>query len=385
MYTRELKRPSSSFFLFGPRSVGKSTWLRQRFPKAYWIDLLPPEETLQYERRPSRLREEILAIPKDRWIVIDEVQKVPSLLDEVHFLMETHRYQKFVLTGSSARKVKRGAANLLAGRALMKKMYPLTLKEVNFSLPAEQILIYGLLPLSATAPHDNARQEFLEAYVLTYLNEEIKHEGIVRQVGSFTRFMEIASLMAGQRINISNISREAEISRDTVRGYFSIFEDTLLGSWLPAYRPRAKIKEVGTPKFYWFDSGVLHAAAQGFKQPLPKEWRGILLEHWIYHELISYLHYGQKKGALSYWGTPGKSEIDFLWWYGDTHVAIEVKASERFRPEYLNGILSFSDGKKLRSSWVVYLGNKELRVGSTKVLPVFSFLKKLYAGEIISG
>jgi predicted AAA+ superfamily ATPase len=297
--------------------------------------------------------------------------------------METHGHKKFVLTGSSARKVKRGAANLLAGRAIMKKMYSLTSKEINFSLPAEHILTYGMLPLSATAPNDRARQEFLEAYVLTYIHEEIKHESIVRQIGSFSRFMEIASLMAGQRVNISNISREAEISRDTARNYFSIFEDTLLGSWLPAYRPRAKIKEVGAPKFYWFDSGVLHAAAQGFKQPLPREWRGILFEHWLYHELISYLDYGQKKGSLSYWGTPGKSEIDFLWWYGDTFIAIEVKASEKFRPEYVNGIRSFSQGKKLRSSWIIYLGNKELRIGSTWVLPIFSFLKKLYAGEII--
>lgn len=382
MYTRELDAPKQSFFLFGPRATGKSTWLKQQFPKGYRIDLLPSDQTLQYIKNPSFLRNEVLALSKNQWIIIDEVQKVPQLLDEVHFLMENHGYKKFALSGSSARKIKRGAANLLAGRAILKHMYPLTAKETNFSVPVQQVLHYGLLPLSVTASDDLSKEEYLKSYVKTYLNEEIKNEGLVRNIGSFARFLEIASLAAGQKTNISNLARDSEISRDTIRGYFSIFEDTLIGSWLSAYRPRAKIKEVASPKFYWFDPGVLHAAAGGFEQPLFSEWKGVLLEHWIYHEIKSYMHYAHKRGSLGYWSTPSGSEIDFLWWYGKEYVAIEVKSSDKFRKEFSNGISSFSQTKKLRSSWVIYLGTKELKIENTHVLPVYSFLKKLHSGEI---
>lgn len=382
MYTRDLPIPSKSFFLLGPRGTGKSTWLHKHFQGGYWIDLLPPEETLKYTKEPSLLRKEILALPKDTWIILDEIQRAPLLLDEVHYLMENEGYKKFALTGSSARKIKRGTANLLAGRAIMKQMFPLNSKEIKFSISPERILTYGLLPMSITAPSDKKRMDYLLSYVLTYLNEEIKYEGLVRNVGSFARFLEIASLMAGQKINISNLARDAQIGRDTVRGYFDIFEDTLLGSWLPAYRPRAKVKEIASPKFYWFDPGVLHAAAGGFKQPMPSEWKGILLEHWIYHELKSYMNYQDRKGSLGYWSTPTESEIDFLWWYGQEFIPIEVKASSRFREDFMKGIRSFSQSKKIKSSWIVYLGEKSFKVDQTYILPVQTFLNRLHRGDI---
>lgn len=272
---------------------------------------------------------------------------------------------------------------MLAGRAVLKKMFSLNAHETSYDIELEQRIAYGMLPISVNAGDDQEREDYLQSYVETYLNEEIKAEGHIRNLGSFARFLEIASLTASGQINISGLAREAGISRDTVRGYFSIFEDTLIGMWLPAYRPRAKIKEVARPKFYWFDSGVLNAAAGGFKQPMPSEWKGVLFEHTIHHELVSYQHYSNLKGSLGFWRTPGKNEIDFLWWHGDTIIAIEAKCSKRFRKEYLKGINSFSAGVPLAASYVVYCGEKELQVGQTRVVPFGTFCKRLHQGEIL--
>lgn len=383
MFQRDLKLPAQAFFLFGPRGTGKSTWLRTQLPQAKVIDLLPPGTTLEYQKDPALLRREVEALSARNWVVVDEVQRVPQLLDEVHFLMENRGYRKFVLTGSSARKLRRGGTNLLAGRALLRRLYPLNAHETAFSVAPEQVLRYGMMPLSVTAADNMLREEYLSSYVTTYLNEEIKFEGLVRDAGSFARFLDVASLAAGQRVNLSNLARDAQVTRDTVRSYFSIFEDTLIGSWLPAWRPRAKVKEVALPKFYWFDCGVLHAAAGGFRQPLPADWNGILFEHWIHHEIQSFLHYARSRGDLGYWRTPSGSEVDFVWWYGKTMVAVEVKASRRFKPEFLSGIRSLGEGQKLRSSWVVYLGDRELKEAHTWVLPAHSFLRKLHAGDVL--
>jgi predicted AAA+ superfamily ATPase len=193
MFPRSLGRPRSSFFLFGPRGTGKSTWIRSQFEDAYVVNLLPAEAMLRYERDPATFRAEVLSRPTTEWIVVDEVQRVPRILDEVHYLMEEKGYKKFALTGSSARKLKRGAANLLAGRAVLRKLFPLTSGETGFSIPARQLLRYGSMPMSVTAPDDDAREDFLRAYVTTYLSEEVKAESLVRDLGSFSRFLEVAS------------------------------------------------------------------------------------------------------------------------------------------------------------------------------------------------
>lgn len=382
MFPRRLLRPPSSFFLFGPRGTGKSTWIRTHLPEAHVVNLLPADAMLRYERDPAQFRREVLAQPVTRWIVVDEVQRVPKLLDEVHFLMEEKGYKRFALTGSSARKLKRGAANLLAGRAILRKLFPLTSEETGFSIPTRQLLRYGTMPLSVTAADDEAREEFLRAYVTTYLSEEIKAEGLVRNLGNFSRFLEAAALAAGQTTNTSNIARDASVSREAARGYFDILVDTLIGQWLPAYRPRAKVKEVALPKFYWFDAGVLHAAAGGFDQPLPADWQGILLEHVVLHEIQSYLHYAGVKGSLGYWATPGGSEVDFVWWRGREMAAIEVKHARRYRREHRKGIEALLVGRKARS-YIVYMGAEELEVDGTRVLPLETFLRRLHAGEIV--
>lgn len=347
------------------------------------MNLLPPESMVRYERDPSLFRAEVLARPKAGWIVIDEVQRVPKLLDEVHFLMEEKGYKRFVLSGSSARKLKRGGANLLAGRAILRRLFPLNAAETDFSVPTTQLLRYGSMPLSVTADDDEAREEFLRAYVTTYLAEEVRAEGLVRDLGGFSRFLEVASLAASQTTNVSALARDARVSRETARGYFEILVDTLIGDWLPAYRPRAKVKEVALPKFYWFDAGVLHAAAGGFDQPLPADWDGVLLEHLVLHEIRSRIHYAGVKGSVGYWATPSHSEVDFVWWRGSEMVAIEVKSSRRFRREFKAGIDALLAGGKKATSYIVYRGDAELDVDGTRVLPLETFLHRLHAGEII--
>jgi predicted AAA+ superfamily ATPase len=299
--------------------------------------------------------------------------------------MENHGHRRFVLTGSSARKLKRGASNLLAGRAMMRRLAPLTAKETSFSLPPRQCMHYGLLPYCADLASDEQREDFLRSYVQTYLTEEVRNEGIVRNMGPFTRFCDVAALAAGSAVNVSGLARDAAVARDTVRGYFSVLEDTLLGRWLPAYRPRAKVKEVARPKFYWFDSGVLNAAAGAFDQPMPSDWQGILIEHWLVHEISSYLDYSRSRGTLGYWGTPSHSEVDFVWWYGDRVVAIEVKASTEFRSRQLKGIRALGEQRPLEASYVVYQGDRELKVDETWVLPVGAFLRRLHQGDIVGA
>ena len=385
IYARDLAPPNSSFFLFGPRGTGKSTWLRYQYKNAYTIDLLPPDQVLKYQKDPLLFRAEVLAQSKNNWIVVDEVQRVPQLLDEVHFLMENYGYKKFVLTGSSAYKLKRGASNLLAGRAVLRSLYPLNANETHFSHNIDTAMEYGMLPMAVLTESNEQRRDYLTSSVETYLNEEVKYEGLVRNIGSFARFLEIATLSAATAVNVSSIAREAEIARDTVRGYFSVFEDTLLGSWLPAYRPRAKMKEVSKPKFYWFDPGVLNAAAGGFDQPKGPEWQGVLFEHLVHNEIKSFLDYSKSKGSLGFWGTPSSSEIDFVWWYGRKVVAIEAKSSKRFRKEDLKGFQSFAANHSLSSRYIVYRGEKEMKVDDTWILPAEKFFRRLHRGEILGA
>jgi predicted AAA+ superfamily ATPase len=382
MFTRSLTLPKTAFFLFGPRGTGKSTWIRAMLPDAFAVNLLKSEEMLRFEAAPHELRALVLAQPRSRWIVIDEVQRAPRLLDEVHFLMEEAGHKRFALTGSSARKLKRGGANLLAGRAVVRRMLPLTSAEMNFERTPAQLLRFGSLPLSVTAASNEAREDYLRSYVTTYLTEEIKAEALVRNLGSFSRFLAVSALTAGQKTSVSGISRDAGVSREAARSYFEVLVDTLIGDWLPAYRPRAKVKEVALPKFYWFDAGVLMAAVSGFDQPPPSDWQGVLLEHLVLHELRSYIHYQGVKGSLGYWATPNGTEVDFVWWHGAKHVAIEVKHATRYRPEYRKGIAAFTTDRSVRS-YIVYRGDQELLVDGTRVLPVETFIRRLHEGDVL--
>jgi uncharacterized protein len=251
MYARVASPPGGSFLLFGPRGTGKSTWLRQHFAEAVWYDLLDSREALRLERDPGALFRELSACEPGTWVVLDEVQKVPAILDEVHRLIE-ERGLRFVLCGSSARKLKRGGANLLAGRAVVERMFPLVSAEVGEEFVAENVMRFGTLPM-VIGHADPAG--FLEAYATTYLNEEIRAEALARNVGAFSRFLEVAARQNGQVTNVTGIARDAGVGRTTVQNYFEILQDTLIGEWLHPWKLKRSNKQVGHPKFYLFDPG----------------------------------------------------------------------------------------------------------------------------------
>lgn len=382
MYTRRLSVPERSFFLFGPRGTGKTTWLRQQLPAALWFDLLRTQTFLDLSQQPDRFRQQVEARPRGDWIVIDEVQRLPSLLHEVHALITEHgRGYRFALSGSSARKLRRADVDLLAGRAVNRQCFPLTAAELDGGLRVDDILREGLLPLVRSEPADAV--EVLEAYVSTYLREEIQQEALVRRLDSFARFLQVAALANGQVVNVSGVARDAAIARPTVQGYFQILVDTLIGVWLPAWQRRARVKEVASPKFYLFDPGVARALAGRGREPLDGLERGFLLETWVLHELRAAVSYGGLGGALSYWRTPSGSEVDFIWSRGTRAVGIEVKAASRWRPEFGGPLTSLLADRVLRAGFGVYLGAAELKDGALRVLPFDTFLRALAAGDIL--
>lgn len=381
-FTRQLKKPTRSFFLFGPRATGKSTWLKYNFINNLRFDLLRNDVYFTLNS-PAAFRERVLTQdPQKTWIVVDEVQRIPALLTEVHALIEDFGY-RFALSGSSARKLKHGQADLLAGRALVKYMFPLTYAEYQEAITLEEALAFGTLPSVVT---DTAtRIEQLEAYVGTYLREEIKAEAVTRNVQAFGRFLEVAAIMHGQVTNLSNIAREAGIPRSTVSTYFEILVDTLLGYWLPAWTPRAKVKEIAHPKFYFFDTGVVRAIQKLLYDKPSIVERGVLFETWILHELKAYIAYESIGGELFYWRTHDGVEIDFIWKRAHRIIAIEIKSAVQWKNEYQAGFQSLcSSSIKPTTCYGVYCGSETLKKDFGLVLPWQEFLKRLYSGDILS-
>jgi predicted AAA+ superfamily ATPase len=382
MYTRRLALPDRTFFLFGPRGTGKSTWLRQRLPDALWIDLLRLPTVLELSRQPGLLRARVEALPKGAWIVIDEVQRLPVLLDEVHALIAEHgsRY-RFALSGSSARKLRRADTNLLAGRAITRQFFPLTLAEMAYAPRIDDLLDTGCLPQVRSEPE--AAVDLLEAYVGTYLREEIQQEALTKDVGAFHRFLEVAALCNGQVVNVSGIARDAGVTRPTVARYFDVLVDTLVAAWLPAWRARARIKEVQHPKFYLFDPGVVRAILGRLRDPLEAAERGPLLETLVFHELRAAMNEQNLGGALSYWRTPSGSEVDFVWTRGRRQVGIEVKAASTWRREYSATLSTLRAEKALTAAYGVYLGTERLKDRGVTVLPLMEFVRDLSEGAVL--
>lgn len=381
-FIRRAKVPKRSFFLFGPRATGKSTWLKTCFVEPFHLDLLRNDTYFSLMSSPKAFRERVLAYdPQKTWIIVDEIQRIPELLNDVHSLIENDGYH-FALSGSSARKLKRGQVNLLAGRALVRHMFPLTAAEYGDAVSMEEILMFGTLPSIMT--DSISRIDQLEAYVGTYLREEIKEEALTRNVQAFSRFLDVAALMNGQITNLSNISRDATVPRATVTTYFEILVDTLLGNWLPAWMPRAKVKEVAHPKFYFFDCGVVRAVQKLLRDPPSSSERGILFETLVFNELNAHISYENIGGELFYWRTTEGIEIDFIWKRGGNIVAIEVKSSSQWREEFNVGFRSLqSSSIKIKACYAIYLGQDILKKEWGFVLPWKEFLKRLYAGEII--
>lgn len=384
MFTRRLTPPARSFLLLGPRGTGKTTWLRQHLPRAQWYNLLLDRELLRLMRSPEAFRQEIETLPKAAWVVIDEVQKLPSLLNEVHDALSTSPQRwKFALTGSSARRLRREDVNLLAGRVVLRTMLPLSLAEMGSPPPVDELLRFGGLPLVRSEKSAAGKIDLLEAYVGSYLTQEVRAEAMVRSLEAFTRFLEIAALANAQVTNVASIARDAAVARPTVQGYFEVLTDTLLGAWLPAWRPRAKVKEVAHPKFYLFDCGVARALARRLREPLDAAERGVLLETLVFHELRAQIAYGTTGGDLAYYRTPSGTEIDFVWTRGKSAIGIEVKASARWRAEFSRALSELHAAGTIRRAYGVYLGERELRDGPVRVLPVTAFFGELARGRAL--
>lgn len=385
---RLLRRPDRSFFLFGPRGTGKSTWLQQELPGAFRLDLLDASLFLELSRDPHRLEALIGKRPAGAWVVLDEIQKVPALLDEVHRLMELRRW-RFALCGSSARKLRRGGANLLAGRALTLSMESLSAAELGVEFNLDLALNWGLLPFVLNDPDTAA--DILAAYVNTYLKEELQAEGLIRNVPPFVRFLAVAGQFNGQIVNAQNISREASVARSTVDTYFAILTDTLVGHILPAWRPGLKVREAAQPKFYWFDPGVARAAAGLLRDPADRQWQGLALETLVYHELRVYNEISGKHRPVSYYRTPAGVEVDFI---VETLrrranasarvVAIEIKRAERWDRAWDKALRCLADtaGVEVERMIGVYCGSRRYEFDNVSVLPVAEFVKALFAGDV---
>jgi len=385
MYARELTLPDRSFFLFGPRGTGKTTWLRTVLPDAHWVNLLVDRVLVRLVRDPERFAQEVEALPAGSWVVVDEVQKLPALLNEVQDLLVKHRQRyRFALTGSSARKLKRGDVNLLAGRVINRKFFPLTAAEMGDDFVVDDVLRFGSLPsVVSERGGDAARIDLLEAYAENYLTQEIRHEALVKRLDSFTRFLEVAALMNAQVTNVAGIARDAAVARPTVQGYFEILIDTLVGTWLPAWRPRAKVKELGHPKFYFFDPGAVRALGGRLREPLADPERGHLLETYVLHELRAWMNRSGCGGQLAYWRMPSGSEVDFIWSRAGKVVGIEVKAASRWRRGDGAALKHLREDKHVRQAFGVYLGRDALRDGPIDVLPLPQFLQRLVGGHVL--
>lgn len=369
---------TETFFLWGPRQTGKTTLLRQTYPDAFWIDLLKADHFRRYVTNPERMREEIEALDRRPFVVIDEVQKVPGLLDEVHWLHENHGLN-FALCGSSARKVKRGAANLLGGRAIRYELRGLTSVELGQEFDLQRILNHGYLPRI----HESAQpKRLLNAYVADYLKEEVAAEGLVRNLPVFSDFLNIASLSDTHQVSYSNIGRECGVSSQTVKGYFGILEDTLMARWLPSYRRRPKRRVVQSPKFYFADVGVVGFLARRGRLEAGSELFGNAFENWCFHEISAYNSYAERFAHLTYWRLASGIEVDFV--IDDMAVAIEVKVSRNISSHHLKGLRQLAiDHPSVERRIIVCLETAPRRTpDGIEITPYGEFIQRLWSGDI---
>lgn len=377
MFPRKLEKPQGSAFLLGPRGTGKSTWLAEEFPDAVTYDLLDTSLALRLAREPGLLARELATIDRRRWIVIDEIQKVPDLLDEVHRMIEKEK-RRFILSGSSARKLRRGASNLLAGRAVQLEMFPLVSAETR-AVPALDRLPYGMLPLAYEAAKP---KRFLEAYAVTYLKEEIQADALTRNIGAFSRFLEVAAIYNAQLTNTSNIAADAQVARQTVQAYFDVLVDTLIGSWLHAWKLKRAAKLVSHPKFYFFDAGVARALSGRIAYPPTKEEMGAIFETYLLHEIRAFLRYTERDYPVFFFRTHDGVEIDVIFESAKGVVAIELKASPTWRSEFDKGFRRIRTEHTSVTCIGVYTGDRRLAHEGTTVYPYAEFLDAMWREKL---
>ena len=365
-----------SVFLWGARQVGKSTLVKKLFPDAKVYDLLKSDEYSRLLRRPQLLREELISYDETKIVVIDEIQKIPSLLDEVHWLI-VNRGIRFVLCGSSARKLKRVGTNLLGGRALPVMLFPLVSAEIpNFDL--FRAINNGMIPRHYMVQNPQKR---LEAYIGVYLKEEIQEEAVVRQLSSFNRFLDVAAQCDGEMINYTNIAQDCGVSATTIKEYFNILEQTLIGYMIPAFTLSKKRRAITTKKFYYFDVGVVnYLLNRSNLQPGSIDF-GHAFEHFMIQEIVAYLSYYEKKEKLSYWRTANGYEVDAI--IGDARVAIEFKSSEEVQSKHTKGLRAFEEDFPEVRKIIVSLDCNKRILNGIEVVPAMEFLHMLWNGEII--
>ncbi|OQW99041.1 MAG: hypothetical protein BWK74_03095 [Desulfobacteraceae bacterium A6] len=375
MLNRIFKAPEQSFFLLGPRGTGKSTWLRATFPNAYVIDLLSEETYQRLLANPGHFASELRSVKTGHWVIVDEVQRLPNLLNEVHRFIEEKQLH-FVLCGSSARKLKRAGVNLLAGRALHRSMHPFVPEEIGDQFELEEALHYGLLPIVWDS---TAKVETLSAYAQLYLKEEIQAEALVRNLPGFARFLPLAALFHGRTINVSNIASEAGVARTTAAGYLDILEETLLCFRLPAYEARLRVRERKLPKWYWCDPGVVRVMKRTTAPPAPEE-RGALFEGMVAQLIRAYKDYRFICDEMYYWAPSGRSgiEIDFLLIRGANLMAVEAKSGATFRDDWCKGLRAVAQLKGLQRRIVVYPDGPVMKTqDGIDVLPFRRFAEEL--------
>lgn len=379
MYNRKqvfIGSEQESIFFWGARQTGKSTLLKTLFPNALWFDLLLSEEYERLSKKPELLREIILANRNISLVIIDEIQRLPDLLNEVHWLISNHKV-RFILSGSSPRKILRGGFNLLGGRALRYELYPLISVEIpDFDLI--RALNHGLLPRH----YDSANpRKLLSSYIGSYLQDEIVAEARIRNVHTFSRFLEVAALTNGEMINYTNIASDCGISAKTIKEYFQILEDTLIGRYLPSFQKRPKRRVITAPKFYMFDIGITNYLLNRTKIEKGTELFGKAFEHFIYQEIYAHSRYSDVNYPMYYWRTASQIEIDFV--LGDHEVAIEVKATDQATVRHLKGLKAFAEEYDVKKLILVSNDPLPRLVDDIEILPWKVFLERLWKDEII--
>lgn len=365
-----------SYFLFGPRGVGKSRFLRLAHPEAIIIDLLNEKILTQYLSQPERLESLASAAKNNSVIIIDEVQKAPHLLSTVHRIIESDDFPRiqFILTGSSSRKLKKEGVDLLAGRALVKNMFPFMASELKEKFSFAKTLKVGLIPLVWSSEDP---EETLASYIGMYLKEEVKQEGLVRKIETFSRFLEVMCFSHAEIINLSNVSREANIKRSTLDGYLSILEDLLLGFRIQSFKVKNRKDTVKSEKFYYFDIGVFKSLCPSGFLENQAQFKGQALEGLVAQHLKAWISYRNKKENLFFWRTNAGTEVDFVVYGPTTFTAIEVKSSTNIKPEHLRGLKSFAEDYPSAKKILVYCGKDEFLIDNIKCIPIETFLLSL--------
>jgi predicted AAA+ superfamily ATPase len=372
MYARLSKLPKQSFFLFGPRGTGKTAWVKAVCPGALRFDLLDAHVYARLLANPAALGDLIPASHRD-WVSIDEVQRAPALLDEVHRLIEGRRL-RFVLTGSSARKLRRGGVNLLAGRALTRFMHPLTAFELGKDFDLRRAVRFGCLPFAWTT---DTPSDYLDAYTGTYLREEVLQEGLTRNLAAFSRFLEAASFSQAQILNMTSVARESAIAPKLAEAYFSILEDLLIAVRIPPFTKRAKRRVVMHPRFFFFDAGVFRAVRPKGPLDSSEEAEGPALETLVLAHLRAWNDYGARGCTLSYWRTPQGDEVDFVVYGEGVFAAIEVKRNARIRAEDLRGLLQFREAYPQARTVLLHPGPRRGHESGVEIIPLAEALPDL--------